>query len=195
MTQEEWANLMAGLLLAYPRHAVQQGQTAFYGRMLSDLGYGEVQAAVQAHIAESPYFPSVADIRGLVIERRLSLPSPAEAWEAANAVVATGEARRLHPVVKRALEAMGGSYALRTADNVPVVRAQFERLYGDLRTQTLRRETLHGLGLDLPDRALGPPAPVPELTTGAEPEYTPPAEAAKRMRELADNLTKDMPDG
>jgi hypothetical protein len=197
MTQQEWANIMAMLVLAWPRFEVKTGQTALYGRMLADLDCSEVQQAAQTLIAESPWFPSIADIRIRVVERRLALPSPAEAWEAV-AMAALHGGGYLHPVVRRALDSVGGSWAVRTSENLTTLRAQFERLYTDLRAQELKRETLQGLGLAVPlTRRLAAAEPQGGLPQ-AEPEYMPREEAARLMRQLSarmEQAIEGVPDG
>jgi hypothetical protein len=77
------ARILALLSHAYPG-TVEPATRAVYERALGDLDPEEVETAVMSLIALRPRLPAVSEIRAAVFERRLALPSPLEAWLAAN---------------------------------------------------------------------------------------------------------------
>ncbi len=117
-----------------------------YVRYLADIPRPLLAAAVQEAIQTSstPYdFPTVGKLRKLAAERMLHLPGEADALaqiEARQRWTRTkdGPPPELHPLVRRALDLLGGFHAFRSAEEPTVVRGQFGRLYRDLRSQAVR---------------------------------------------------------
>jgi hypothetical protein len=77
--------LVAYLKAAYEREQVSTKRLQLTSNMLADLSYDEVHEAVQHIISTEQYFPTVAQLRRYVAERRLGLPDTAAAWELAAA--------------------------------------------------------------------------------------------------------------
>lgn len=134
MTREESIATLAaalGPMEGIPAHTVD-----VYEAALADLGEGELHAAVR-HLIETQeerWFPTVATIRRLVLERRLALPSPAEAWEQ----VQTREGREAAAEpVKAALRALGGSWALTHSTELSFFRRDFIEQYESTRQRAL----------------------------------------------------------
>lgn len=114
-----------------------------YGRMLKDIPLDVVTAAVYGLIKRSRFMPSIADITEECAEISLRLPREAEALAQLEARMAWGREREgeppeIHPLVRTALEHVGGYHAFRSTDNPAVVRGQFLKLYRDLRGSTIR---------------------------------------------------------
>lgn len=65
MTEKEWLTTVKGLKTVYPNESflANQEAIAIWYRLLSDLDYNAVNAAVQKHICTSKFPPTIADIR------------------------------------------------------------------------------------------------------------------------------------
>ena len=93
--------------------------------------------AAAAHCATtSKWFPTVAELRDAafgIIENRAGIPSAAEAWgEVMAAMRYAAPARRpqfSHPVIRRAVEAVGGWYTLCTSESGVADRSKFFQAY------------------------------------------------------------------
>lgn len=133
-----------------------------YAEALADLDPQAVDAAVASVIKSSRFFPTIAEIRERVGERTLGLPTPAEAW-----MLACGDMTWPEPcpLVRKAKQAVGGEWAFRTSENPTALRAQFLRIYEDLRDRQVAHfaETGHAQLGPGDDPAAGLPLPVVEL--------------------------------
>lgn len=133
-----------------------------YSEALADLEPAAVDVAVAALIKTSRFFPTVAEIRERVGEQKLGLPTPAEAW-----MMACGDLKRDDPsgLMHRAKHAVGGEWAFRTSENPTALRAQFLRIYEDLRDRQILTfaETGHAQLGPGDDPAHGLPLPVVSL--------------------------------
>jgi hypothetical protein len=109
-----------------------------YVEHLADIPTGALEAGVNRMIAtrQSPWFPTVAEIRAAVLD--YELPNEAAALEQVEARVRLGVESPLHPLVKRALDLVGGVYSYRTAEEPTVIRGQFLRLYRSLREDAVQ---------------------------------------------------------
>lgn len=124
---------VASLRAAFPNANLPAETVAIYAAALKDLDPADVQEAVVGLIKSSRFFPTVAEIREKVAERRLSLPGPVAAWEEA---VARSEGRweaDKTPLVTDALNAIGGIWAVKTSENPVATRAQFLKFFNELR--------------------------------------------------------------
>lgn len=139
MTRREAALLTAALKAAYPRQEVDEATLAIYAESLLDLDYPAAQRTVHGLIRTSRFFPTIAEVRTAWAEHELGVPSAGAAWEqASNRWPVT------NPVVRRALELVGGSYAIRTSENPVAIRAHFMRVYDDLRREAVNAVASHG---------------------------------------------------
>ena len=93
--------IMGVLSAAYPRMVINQGTLDVYAKMLSDLPFDALGAAIGKVISESTFFPTIAEIRSAAVEIMLNtdhIPSEGEAWEEAKRVVSetTGVSERFY---------------------------------------------------------------------------------------------------
>jgi hypothetical protein len=145
VTVEEARTLVAALKAAFPRQPVEEETVAVYVQMLRDLPTTDGQQAVEALLKRSRFFPTISEIREAVLDVWLPLPTPVQAWELVEEAgrIAMREGRpgeddglmrsALPPLVWRALRAVGGELGYRYSENVNALRAQFLRVYAELR--------------------------------------------------------------
>jgi hypothetical protein len=148
-------DLLADLASAFPRNGTTPETIRVYARELGDVQIEALERAVRDLIRTAEFFPTVRAIREACAERALGLPDEAGALEQVDALLSWArldERERpddppaLHPVVKDALVAVGGSSTFREAD-ATVVRGQFGRIYRGLRAGALLSAQLDGVGL------------------------------------------------
>lgn len=132
MTHADSVRLVAGLVAAFPGTDVHQDTVSVYVRAVEKLAEEPARRAVAYLVATSARFPSIAALVEETVVAAEGLPSAAAAWE----MVARVE-KDLPPVVRRALEAVGGRWAVRTAENTVALRAQFLRMYEDFRREAV----------------------------------------------------------
>src|SRR4051794_35571692 len=92
--------VVAHLVAAYPRAEIREETVSVYERLLADLPSDELRAAAVELARTSPHFPTVSDLAGLVLERRLRLPPAEEAWEIASRHAALPEGWEPCPTCK-----------------------------------------------------------------------------------------------
>ncbi|MFL5313057.1 MAG: hypothetical protein ACJ79H_21705 [Myxococcales bacterium] len=157
-----------GLLTkAFRREKITPDVLALYLAELSDLPPAAVEAAARELIRTSDFFPTIKALREAAVERLLSLPTEAQALAQIEARMgwarksedARGDPPEVHPLVREALDRVGGWHAFRATDEAGVVRGQFLRLYRDLRSTSVKEAQVGDLGLPAgPARlALEPP--------------------------------------
>jgi hypothetical protein len=148
MTGEEVNHTVAILQGAFPNHPVNPDTVRAYGWMLRDFTFPDVSRAVVTLLATSRFWPTIAEVRAAVIEERLALPTPERAWElVAERLSATGllpedHPAKAHPVIKRAVRAMGGIAGMAEEDNVAALRRQFMEQYAAIRAEHVTRAIL-----------------------------------------------------
>lgn len=140
MTKNEAARILAVIAAAYPRFQVDsEGLTlSVWHEMLGDLDYKLVQIAVQKLILESPFPPTISDVRKQVVE---IIQDPddnvdgASAWgEVVQAIRNYGYYRTeealnsLSPRVRK-VASMIGWREICTCEEPGVVRGQFIKMY------------------------------------------------------------------
>lgn len=135
-------DLLNTLRLAYPRDAIPVETYGLYGRLLLDLPLDAVAAAVDDCICTSRFFPSLHDLRAAAAERMLGLPNEAAALAQVEARAAwgrdrDGDAPVVDPLVKEALEHVGGFHGYRHAEKPAVFRGQFLNLYREMRAAAI----------------------------------------------------------
>lgn len=166
MTRQDAAKLVAALKALYPRQELSAETVSAYARMLEDLDYQAAEAAVKEHAAKSPFFPAVAEIRLVVVERQLGLPSPVVAWEQVREVVdKEREFSALDEVTKRAVHLVGGLWEIRLCETPLALRSQFLKVFKELRDGAVTRGTVDPIApLEREERKqLPPPVPMPAL--------------------------------
>ncbi|AEE95309.1 replicative helicase loader/inhibitor [Mahella australiensis] len=152
MDVKEMARILAVIAAAYPKFGIDNSGITLnvWYSMLGDLPYQAVQAAVQRHILENPFPPSIADIRRLTVEL-LTPPDKRvdanDAWgQVVRAIRMYGIYRpqealdSMAPDVAAVIKAMGWE-EICLSDNLNVIRGQFLKLY-ERKTAAIQRERL-----------------------------------------------------
>jgi hypothetical protein len=135
------AKTLSPLVAAYPNHPFKSETAALYDRMLQDIPDDVLKASVIEHIAESTYFPSVADLRSRAAEIKEDLPSGEDEWiGVGNYLRRNGAGRPHNEITSVVVESLGGYPGLADSDNPSADRAQFIRLYNSLRDKAIRQQ-------------------------------------------------------
>lgn len=124
------------LIDAYPRQEIREGTVEVYMETLKDIDPDLLKAAVLAHIAKSPWFPSVSELRdnaaGL-LEKASGEPDAFTAWgEVVNEISRVGSYGK--PVfscerITETVRGIGGWLTLCMSENVIADRARFVEAY------------------------------------------------------------------
>lgn len=134
MTTAQAENLVELVLAAFPATQTRDETFGLYVRFLLDLDYRAAKEGIDELISVSTEMPTIAAIRRYVIEDELQIPTPAEAWIS---VSDTSRKHELHKLATQARELLGGSWAIRTSDQPSIMRAQYLKLYDELRERAL----------------------------------------------------------
>ena len=152
MTKQETIKAMAILSAGYPNQVIREETIEIYARMLRDFDFETVNAAIQDIIAQSRFFPSIAEIRQTVIERRLDFAPAEAAWgEVMSEVRRVGSYHQ--PIwssepVAAAVQAIGWrNICMCELDQLNTLRAQFERMYRTYRERAIQDGNLGSLGI------------------------------------------------
>ena len=81
MTRTEALQLITLLQMAYPRQNLGDKTVEVYAGFIQDLEYRVAERAIQNHIRNEKWFPTIAEIRGACVELVHNLPSTEEAME------------------------------------------------------------------------------------------------------------------
>ena len=81
MTRTEALQLITLLQMAYPRQALGDKTVEVYAGFIQDLDYNVAERAIQNHIRNEKWFPTIAEIRGACVELVHNLPSTEQAME------------------------------------------------------------------------------------------------------------------
>ena len=138
MTKQEVITLQSMLVATYPRtFAVKPGAPEIWTELLADLDAGLVLFAVKKMICQSPYPPTIADIRKHVAEMRHpeNNISAADAWALASRAGAGYGVRQqkaglasLPEPVRSVVKSIGWQeFCL--SENQDVLRGEFIKLY------------------------------------------------------------------
>ena len=135
MTVDQAQKLVTLLVASYPEVQPREETFATYVRFLVDLDKAAAEEAIEELISVSTKMPTIAAIRRRVIEVELALPTAAEAWIAISDT--TRKTDELHELAKKARELLGGSWAIRTSGKPAVTRAQYFKIFEELRDKAL----------------------------------------------------------
>lgn len=147
--------ILADLGDAFPRQQVSRETFAVYVREVSDIPAPVLERVVRSLIRSSEWWPTVRAIREAAAELTLGLPGEADAlaqiearmaWSRTEESDRSAEPPPVHPLVREALDHVGGWHAFRAADEPAVVRGQFGRLYRELRARAIRDAQIGDLG-------------------------------------------------
>lgn len=150
MTEPEVAELLGILVAAYPNQQINPQTVSVYTMALADLDAGEALQAVRRILAESRFFPTIAEIRQDVTRARVALPSAEEAWGEVHRKIkdvgAYGDPEWSSPALQQTVRAIGWrELCLTELDDLNTTRAHFFRTFNAYRERTLRDENLASL--------------------------------------------------
>lgn len=129
MTETQMKALFEIIRAAYPSARVPPGAASVYEAVLHRYSFDEVRDALMRHIATSPWAPTPADLAKQCALAEINAPVPSVAWDTAVVASMNGGGKNLHPLVKKALQHIGGASALRYSENPATIRAQFLAAY------------------------------------------------------------------
>jgi hypothetical protein len=153
--EREARELLDRLLAAYPLVSPPQASQETYLRFLRDLDVEVTAKVVDELIATSTTYPTIAHIRRRFFEISLEIPTPIGAW------MSVVEGGQIHDLTRTVREFFGGDWGIKTSENPSITRAQFLRLYEELRDEALRDGNVRAFSR--PSTPSGPsPAPAPD---------------------------------
>jgi hypothetical protein len=125
------------LAALYPRYALTEETIDAYHVILQDLGVGLLKAAaMELGSQDRPFFPSAGELRQAafdLVARSDGLPTAGEAWaEVCRKIGEDGHIRVpefSHPLVKQAVDGVGGWLNLCWSVNQVADRARFMEVY------------------------------------------------------------------
>lgn len=150
MTTEETGQLLAVFKAMYPTHPVPnpEAMVTAYQMALDDLPAEAVTVAAREWMRTGVFFPKPAELRSIIAERGLSLPSPEEAWSEVmsqiRAVGSYGNPSWSCLAVRQAVDALGWRNIC-ASEEIGIERAHFYRTYQAYRERTLRDTDLAAL--------------------------------------------------
>jgi len=164
MKASEAIELIANLRDAFPSHHFPPSSVKVYAEMIGDLDGGAVGQAVREIMAESRFFPTIAEIRERVARAAcVSLPSVEAALAELDAAVRrfspdnsstwTWDDDWSHPLIARAVHMVGGVAQLWGSRAPGVDRREFKAAYLSLVAEQVRAVQL-GVEAPTPLRAL-----------------------------------------
>ncbi len=164
MNTSETQAVLALLKLAAPHIEVTDGTVHVWEMVFADIPAEAVTQAAREWIKTRRGWPWPAEIREIVAERWLGLPSAEEAWVSIQKVMndrtldpATGQRRSLASLPKPvydAVTAIGGRTALYHADDPTWLRKEFTSAYATYRKKAIVDSDL-GLAVTLKLEAQG----------------------------------------
>ncbi len=156
-TNKEIAELIAMLAVSFPAFkgkleqfskADKQRMVKAYHIALGDIDADLLACVVEHIISTATFFPSAGEIRSTayhLAEVGLGIPSAQDAWAEVSAMTRKGFYKQAdggwyqarpplpedwsHPLVQKAVDAVGGWVALRTSENTVADRARFIQAY------------------------------------------------------------------
>lgn len=129
--------ILGVIAAAYPAFKIDNVmQVKIWHESLKDYDYEQIKMAVQKHILENKWPPSIAEVReGVVNVTTEALPDKDQAWDQALEAMqkygvyrASDAMASMHPVVAKAAKSMGWREMCHS-DNIGVVRGQFLKIY------------------------------------------------------------------
>lgn len=144
MKLSEAVDLMARLARAFPAAKIGVETAQVYAEMIEDLELHEASQAVASIMAESTFFPSIAEIRRRVVGDRLELQPPEEAWSDVLAAIGKFGIYRTptfsNDLTTYALASIGWKNLCNTpTDQLGFVRSQFLKAYAGGEERMMRQ--------------------------------------------------------
>lgn len=166
-TFETITRVLAVISAAYPNFDLKPETVRVYLKLLADLPDELLEEASLAHIAQSHYFPTVAELRTAVLavlEKRNPLPTGLEAWaeveEQIRRVGHTGQPVFQNNLTARLVQSMGWQNLCRS-ENLVADRAHFLTAFEQLRLRELNQMRLPALELHRPANFLTESTSIP----------------------------------
>ena len=140
-TIAEVTRILAGLTTVFPSAPeLNEANYTMYYRILGDLDASVIDAAALQFAASHTFFPSAGELREAAMvlnEQAQGLPSAEEAWTEVTRSFHThgyyrGPPEWTHPVIGKAVAALGGYADLCHSENPVADRAHFYRSYNAL---------------------------------------------------------------
>lgn len=152
MTPKETAQILGIVAIAYQNFVLDKPKISVWHELIGDLDFNLAQMAVKKLISESPYPPTVHDIRRRAAEIiQPQLPDAAEAWGIVKANIrkygryhVTEGIEALPEPVKTTVRYFG--YIELCEGDPDIIRAQFMRMYDQVANR-LKNEQLLPLPL------------------------------------------------
>lgn len=140
MTRQEALKLVAILEAAYPRQELRRDTVEIYARFLQDLDYKVAERAIQNHIRNEKWFPTIAEIREACVELVHNLPSTEEAMEIIRSAVQNNNYQviRENELFRQAVATVGFEKIGYSEYPEPLYR-QVKEAYENLRKREIRR--------------------------------------------------------
>jgi hypothetical protein len=192
------AKILLMLSAAYPSARLADETPVLYERLLADISDEVLEAAVMDHIARSPFYPKVSELRQAAAEiaaNTRAIPPAAEAWgEVARLIPAYGRDRPPqieNPISAQVVAALGWRNLCLSTNQV-ADRARFIEAYNEYKRraadQYVTLPAVRQLAASLRMPGL-PPGQLPAEAgpeTGGEP--APPAQWAPDYAELVEQF-------
>ena len=146
MASSETVSMVMGVMAhAYPRYELSADSVKLYAKLLADIPGEILEAAAHQIMAESKFFPSVAEWREMahkLMTGAHNIPTAYEAWENVMGQVGLcGEYYRYqvnarypeyaHPLIEKAVKIIGYQHLL-MSENIAIDRAHFFKIYESL---------------------------------------------------------------
>lgn len=133
MTRGEVAAMLAVAGKVYSR-AIGSDMVEVWSEFFGDCTPDEGARAIREHITESSFFPTIADLRKRISSRRVGPVDIGGAWGEVRRTISSvgryGCPSFSHQAISDAVEALGWITICHTdEDDLPTLRAQFERYY------------------------------------------------------------------
>lgn len=139
MTKKQFAEIMFWMASAFPRFELTEPTVEIYWQMLSDIDRSVFKASAIKCISTNRYFPTVEEIRRASFNLLSGdLLDKYSAWIQVGKITNFGDWRirpELHPVIERAVEAVGGWRSLAFSEHHMSDRARFLEAYDIFLTQ------------------------------------------------------------
>jgi hypothetical protein len=149
MNNSEAARIISVLRTVFADQAVSSELATAWAMVFDDVPYEPVMLAVQEYMkSDKPFFPKPGEIRTILIEHFMSLPSAEEAWSQVMwAIKEHGSYRS--PVfscqaIADAVDAIGWRFIC-MSENISVERAHFFRTYEAYRDRAVKHVNVPAL--------------------------------------------------
>jgi DNA-directed RNA polymerase subunit F len=143
MPTEQTKDIVARLIDAFPQTAMREQTVAIYTARLNDLDNEAASQAVDDLIETSTTFPTIAEVRNLVAEVALGLPTAEQAY--ASIFDRDKKAGEIHDLTRHVADIFGGFYNVRTSENPSIIRSQFLKTYAEFRQEEIGKANLSRL--------------------------------------------------